>query len=443
MQPSTRSDPVRRKPCWALVDCNSFFVSCEKLFRPDLVGKAVVVLSNNDGCVVSRSAEAKALGIPMGEAFFKIKDLIRFGKVIVFSSNFELYGNMSARVMRRLAHWTPHVEVYSIDEAFLDLTGLIPDGCESDPAAAEIARSVHKSTGIPVSLGLGPNRTLAKVANDMAKKGLGSFPGVGSLLDPSVRRELLAGIGIEDIWGVGRRLAPKMRRLGLRTGADLTATDPLWMRRRFSVVQERLVRELNGENCMGPDEMPEARKSIQVSRTFRDATDSFQDLSEAVSTFAVRAAEKSRAQRTVASGIYVHLNTSRFGNRYLSEGRATGFPIATAESVELIHTAQKLLRELYRSGPMYKKATVILLDLKDAEAVRSQGTLFPLDDRSPEDRQKRERLMESIDSINGQMGRDTLFFGSQGFRRDWRGASEHKSPAYMSQWDELPVAKAK
>ena len=254
-----------------LLDCNCFFVSCEKLFRPDLKDKAVVVLSNNDGVVVSRSPEAKKL-VPMGEPHYKIKHLAQRGQVIVFSSNYRLYGDMSNRVMETLQQWTPHTEIYSIDEAFLDLTK--HGNTSVDSLMNEIVSTVKQWTGIPVSLSVGSTMTLAKVANNLEKKGSGTC----ALLDPLVREQSLAEMEIGDVWGIGRRLAPRLIRWGIRTAKDLASVDPLWMRKNFTVVQERLVRELNGEPCLDLIEVAAPRKNIQVSRSFSKATDDYRSL---------------------------------------------------------------------------------------------------------------------------------------------------------------------
>ncbi len=425
---------------FALLDCNSFFASCEKLFRPDLANRPVVVLSNNDGVVVARSPEAKKLGIPMGEPYFKIQRLAEHGRVAVFSSNYRLYGDMSARVMRLLHRWTPKVEIYSIDEAFLDLGGLGIDRASLGSFSEDISKTVKQWTGIPVSLGLGPTLTLAKIANDLAKK---EGRPACELLDPDRRRLALADLEIGEVWGVGRRLAPKMRRLGIRTARDLAAIDPLWMRKEFSTVQERLVRELNGERCLDLEDAPAPRKNIQVSRSFQEATNDERTISEAVATFAAKACEKARSEGTVASAVYVHLNTSWHKEDYVSDGQARGFETPTAHSPEVIRTALELFCGLYRPGSMYKKAAVMLLDLRDGGAVKSQGTLFELDGKTPEEKEKESRLMESVDQINRLMGKGKLFFGSEGTERNWRAASEHRSPNYTVDWKELPLAKAK
>jgi DNA polymerase V len=430
----------QRQRLYGLLDCNSFFASCEKLFRPDLRDKPVVVLSNNDGVVVARSPEAKLLGIPMGEAYYKIKHLAERNRVIVFSSNYRLYGDMSNRVMKTLQRWTPNIEIYSIDEAFLDFTGL-DIGNSVDAFLHEVTATVKKWTGIPVSLGLAPTMTLAKVANDVAKKRGGTC----SLIDPEARALALADLAIGDVWGIGRRLAPKMSRLGIRTAKDLAAIDPAWVRKNFTIVQEQLVRELNGECCLDMATVPAPRKNIQVSRSFPAATDDYRQIAEAVSSFAARACEKARSEGTVASAVYVHLNTSWYkrDNSYVSEGKTWGLTFPTSSTPEIIRTALGLLREVYRDGLPYKKASVMLLDLQNVAAVKSQGILFDPDDRNPNDRDRDDRLMGSVDQINRALGRGTLFFGSQGIERQWRGASNHCSPNYTLHFADLPVAKAK
>ncbi len=428
------------KHLFALLDCNSFFASCEKLFRPDLKNKAVVVLSNNDGVVVARSPEAKSL-VPMGEPFFKIKHLAERGRIVVFSSNYRLYSDMSNRVMRTLRHWTPGVCVYSIDEAFLDLSSISVAGNALDSFLHDIRSTVTKNTGIPVSLGVGPTMTLAKVANDLAKR----RNGICVLVDPEERENALARLEIRDVWGIGRRLAPKMYKIGIRTAGDLAAVDPLYARKHFSVVQEQLVRELRGERCHDLTTVPVPRKSIQVSRSFAEATNNFCVISEAVATFAAKACEKARSEGTMASAIYIHLNTSwhRTDNSYISDGKTRGFNVPTANSPEVIHATLTLLREIYREGPLYKKASVTLLDLQNAKAVKSQGMLFDMDDQKPEERERNEKMMNSVDEINRTFGKGTLFFGSQGIEQKWRSASELCSPNYTLRFDELPVVKAK
>jgi len=424
----------------ALIDCNSFFVSCEKVFRPDLAGKAVVVLSNNDGVVVARSPEAKALGIAMGEAAFNIRRLVESGAVKVFSSNFRLYSDLSWRVMKTLEQWTPDIEVYSVDEAFLDFSGVRVD----DPTllGREIIATVRQWTGIPVSIGFAPTKTLCKVANEIAKsRGLG----ICTLMDDDACKDALITFDVADVWGVGRRLIPKFQRLGLRTAYDLSQVDPLWMRKNFSVVQEKTVRELCGEPCFARDDAPEPKKSIQVSRSFGDTTDRLKDLEEAVATFAARAAEKARSQGSVASAVYVHINTSWFKkgrDDYYSQGVMTVFPVPTDSSMEIIEAALDTLRKVYKPGRQYKKATVILHELKDAEAVRSQGLLFEKnEERNAERRTTERQLMNTLDRINRQHGKGAVFFGAEGIRKDWRPHQDAVSPCYTTCLSELPTTR--
>jgi DNA polymerase V len=282
--------------------------------------------------------------------------------------------------------------------------------------------------------------TLAKVANDLAKKRGGTC----TLLDPVLRAEALAAMEIGDVWGISRRLAPRMYKLGFRTAQDLAAADPLWIRKNFSVVQEQLVRELNGEHCLDLATVPAPRKNIQVSRSFSEATKDYQQIAEAVSTFAARACEKARSEGTVAAAVYVHLNTSWYKpDSRVSEGKMRGFEVPTSNSPEVIRSALALLREIYREGPLYKKAAVMLLNLQNAKAVKSQGTLFDLDHKPPAERNRDEQLMQSVDRINQAFGKGTVFFSAQGTDQKWRGASEHCSPNYTLNYAELPVVRAK
>ena len=424
---------------FALVDCNSFFASCEQVFRPDLVGKPVVVLSNNDGVVVARSAEAKKLGIPMGEPFFKIKRLVEQNRIHVFSSNYILYNDLSRRVMRTLEQWSPNVEVYSIDEAFLDFDGLGID--DFDALGRTMTETVRKWTGIPVSVGIAPTKTLAKIAAETAKtRGIAAC----DLSDETAWDTVLKEFDIGDVWGVGRRLVKPFRNLGLRTAYDLSRVDPIWMRRQYSIIQEKTVRELRGEPCFGI-EPPQPKKSIQVSRSFGDATDRLEDLEEAVATFAAKAAQKAREQGSVAPAVYVHVNTSWFHKdkaSYYSDSTVTTFPIPTSSSPEIVSAAIEGLRRIYKPALPYKKATVILLDLLDADVTRSQGYLFEKDEKRNSDRRETERrLMESLDEINRRLGSRTVFFGAEGIEQTWRPRRENVSPNYTTDMDGLPVVR--
>jgi DNA polymerase V len=306
---------------------------------------------------------------------------------------------------------------------------------------SEIVSTVKKWTGIPVSLGVGSTMTLAKVANDVAKKSGGTC----ALIEPPVRNQALAGMEIGDVWGIGRRLAPKLIRMGFRTAKDLAVVDPLWMRKNFTIVQEQLVRELNGERCLDITTIPTPRKNIQVSRSFSEATNDYRSLAEAVSTFAARACEKARSEGTVAAAVYVHLNTSWYkkDGSYVSDGKMRGFNVPTSSTPDVIRTALALLREVYREGILYKKASVMLLNLQDSKAVKSQGILFDMGGKNPDEQQRDDMLMETVDQINRSFGKGTMTFGSQGTEQKWRGASEHCSPNYTISFGDLPLVKAK
>jgi DNA polymerase V len=426
---------------FALVDCNSFFASCERLFRPDLADKPVVVLSNNDGVVVARTKEAKQLGIKMGEPFFQIKQLVQQKRLTVFSSNFTLYSDLSRRVMQTLENFCPSVEIYSIDEAFLDLSGM--EIKNLNEFSLSIAKTVLQWTGIPVSVGIAATKTLAKVANETAKK---NETTVCDLLDESERIKTLQKFDIADVWGIGRRLIVSLRRLGLRTAYELSQVDPLWMRKNFSIIQEKTVRELRGEICFDV-EIPQSRKSIQVSRSFGDTISKYDDLEEAVATFAIRAAEKARSDGTVASAVYVHVNTSRFKKNkedYYSNGVVVPFPEPTSNSIEIIAAAKNGLRQIFVTNIQYKKATVILLNLIDAEFAAAQKYLFDKNESySPERKETENKLMNSIDEINRRFGRHTIFFGVESINKPaaWNARKNMTSPCYTTNFNDLPIAK--
>ncbi|MDR2170304.1 MAG: Y-family DNA polymerase [Planctomycetaceae bacterium] len=425
---------------FALVDCNSFFASCEQLFRPDLIGKAVVVLSNNDGVVVARTKEAKQLGVKMGEPFFQIRQLTQQNRLTVFSSNFTLYSDLSRRVMQTLENFCPVIEIYSIDEAFLDLSGMtINDLTEF---GYKISTTVERWTGLPVSVGIAPTKTLAKIANETAKK---NETKICNLQDESECIKTLQKFDIGDVWGIGRRLVVSLRRLGLRTAYELSQVDPLWMRKNFSVIQEKTVRELRGEICFEVD-IPQTRKSIQVSRSFGDSTSCLADLEEAAASFAIRAAEKARTDGTVASAIYVHVNTSRFKKNkenYYSNGVIVPFPEPTSNTIEIIAAAKKGLRQIFIPNLQYKKATVILLNLLDAKFAASQKTLFDKNESYSQNQKETEnRLMSSLDEINHKFGRGSIFFGVEGIQQPtWRPRHNMKSPCYTTNINDLPIAK--
>jgi DNA polymerase V len=442
---------------FGLLDCNSFYASCEQVFRPHLRGRAVVVLSNNDGCVVARTAEAKKLGIPMGEPYFRIRRLAEAGEVVVFSSNYMFYGDMSRRVMQSLSHWTPNIEIYSIDEAFLDFTGVagidrldaeVPGGVDAAREAflQSMIGTIGQWTGIPVSLGIGPTKTLAKAANRVAKS---NGRGTCSLMEAAAREAHLKRLPIGDVWGVGHRLRRRFERLGLRTAWDLARAEPWWMRKHCSIVQEKMVRELRGEACLEWEEVPAARKNIQVSRSFGQRTDDRDTLRQALASFATRGAEKLRAQRGLASAVYVHMNTNRFMTEEpsYSNGIALGFGIPTDSTRKIIHRAFEGFEKIYRPGYLIQKAGIMLVDIEPRQGVRPQQFLFDLEQgEGPgeiEHRQKTEdRLMETLDQINDLMGSGTLFFAAEGVEKPWKPTASLRSPCFTTRWSDLPVARA-
>ncbi len=446
-----------------LLDCDSFFASCEKVFRPDWANRPVVVLSNNDGCVVARSPEAKALQIAMGAPFFQIKELVRRENVVVRSANFALYADLSRRVVQTLAQWTPDIDVYSIDEAFFDLTGRFCDPAgnigdenrrlptnvrrEVERLAAEIVETTRRWTGIPVSIGIAPTRTLAKAASRLAKT---DAPRTGRkfalLFDADERERELKRLPIGDVWGVGRRLLPTFQRLGLRTALDLSRVDPLYMRKNFSVVQEKTVRELNGERIFNAVERPEPQKSLQTSRSFGETVESLDELEEAVSSFAASTAEKLRRRSLVASGVYVYLATSRFqaGSARRFAGYALNFPKPTNATPEFLSTALKILRYVFAPNFAYKKAGVVALETLEESVAAERRYLFEPDpERSDEIRERDRKLMRAVDQLNGRFGKKTVFFASEGVERRWNPRSEHVSPCYTTDWNALPIVYAK
>ncbi|MDO5552667.1 MAG: Y-family DNA polymerase [Planctomycetia bacterium] len=436
-----------------LLDCNSFFASCEKVFHPAWEHRAVVVLSNNDGCVVARSPEAKALGIAMGVPYFQIKRLADAGAVIVCSSNYSLYADMSHRVMQTIRQWSGDIEIYSIDESFIDLTGRFcghsvenfqittEQTRELNDLAHEMVATVPKWTGIPVALGIGPTKTLAKAANRLAKQ-----TGVRycSLLDEQRRPQRLARLAIGDVWGVGRRLLTSFQKLGLKTALDLTKVEPSWMRKNFSIVEERLVRELRGEPCYELESQPPPRQNIQVSRSFGEPVESLQELEKAVSSFATKGAKRLRDEGTVATAVSVGIYTSRFRTdlpQYTPVGMQ-GLTLPTDSTFEILRTALSILRNIYRPEIAYKRASVLLMNTVDKKVAASQKRLFDPDPDVPAERREREdRLLKKVDEFNRRSGSGHLFFASEGIDRAWRPSSQFVSPCYTTRWEDLPVAR--
>jgi len=424
-----------KEKLWALVDCNNFYASCERLFRPDLAGKPVVVLSNNDGCIVARSKEAKALGIPMAEAEFKVRDLLKRHNVAVFSSNYTLYGDMSARVMATLEHVCPTVEQYSIDEAFVRFTGALL----ADPLAVVRAmrEAVMQWTGITVSVGVGATRTLAKLAGDIAKSG----DGVCLLPEPTSPEleTVLKATSVGDIWGIGSRFVKKLWAEGITNALQLRNMEEQWVRKRLTISGWKTVLELRGLPCISEDEAPTPRRTLVSSRSFAQKVYDREALEEAVSHFTTRAAERLRREKLTAGGIEVHIRTSRHIERDAFYGAADQVPFLkpTSDTGTMLEAARRIMDHIYRQGPAYTKAGVMLFDLVPRS--RRQSSLFDAIEADT----RREELMTALDSVNRRYGRGTLRFGAEGppqGQADWHMRQDRRSPRMTTNWDELPKA---
>lgn len=420
------------KKVFGLVDCNCFYASCERVFRPDLRGKPVAVLSNNDGCVIAASPEAKALDLILGKPYYQVEKLCREKGVAVFSSNYTLYGDLSRRVMRALAAFTPGMEVYSIDEAFLDLPEMPP--AEADAFCLNITSTVERWTGVPVSIGLGPTKTLAKVANRLAKKN--RRKGMALLAD-GIIQEALSSLPVTGVWGISGNWGRKLERMGIHTAWELrnAATDRI--RRNFGVVMERTARELAGEPCLDLEEDIPPKKHIHVSRSFGELTGSLAHLEEAAATYAARLGEKLRKQHSFASALYVYIRTNPFREEDRQYSNAAVLPLmpATSHSGKLIAAAIEGIRCIFRPGYLYKKTGVMALELTPANAAMEQGNLFFNMGRAKEDLE----LMQTVDRVNRRFGTEALFFAGQGIARPWRMRREMVSPAYTTKWNDLPT----
>ena len=416
---------------FALVDCNNFYVSCERAFNPGLMGKPVVVLSNNDGCVIARSNEAKAVGIRMGIPLFKIRDVIKAHGVHVYSSNYALYGDMSRRVMEILLQFTPEVEMYSIDEAFLSLAGF--RGCSLTDYGRSIRSTVLTWTGIPVSVGIAETKTLAKIATRIAKTSE-KADGVLDLTMSPYRDAALAITDVEDIWGVGRGYSRVLRGVGINNALELRDAPEGLIKKTMGITGLRMLRELRGVSCYPLEQGPLPPKEITVSRSFKHPLKDGADVGEAVAAHASRGAEKLREAHLEANVLAVFLMT----NPYSTESgyfnmKTVRLPFATSDTPELIAQARSGLNEIYREGYLYKKAGVIFRDLT-ADS-RTQTTLF-----APNRKEHSRKIMEVFDRINKRFGRDSVRYAATGAAgtRKWKTAFQWRSPSYTTDWDQLP-----
>ena len=414
----------------ALIDCNSFYVSCERLFNPKIRKKPVVVLSNNDGCIVSRSNEAKALGIKMGEPYFKAKDIIVKNNVYVFSSNYSLYGDLSRRVMRTLKRFNSDIEVYSIDEAFIDLSNF-PDN-EVENVAQEIRSTVLQWTGIPTSIGIAKTKTLSKVANHIAKK---KQSGVTSLIGVENIDPILEKVDINDVWGVGRQLTKFYHKNGIYNAKQLKNKSNTWIKKNSNVLGSRTAMELRGISCIDIEKTTSKRKSCVVSRSFGQRVEKFQELKEAVAGYCLNASEKIRSESLIAKSITVFIRTSLFQSRFghYSNSKTIDFPIATNNSIEIVKTALTALESIFKNGYRYQKAGVMLSNLSEST---SSKNLF-----SSEKDEKISYLMRSIDNTNYRYGRSTLSLASAGVHKRWNSKRQHYSKIDTADFYCLPMIK--
>lgn len=411
----------------ALVDCNNFYASCERVFQPALRGKPVVVLSNNDGCVIARSNEAKALGIDMGAPWHLYKGRFVEQGVIVRSSNYTLYGDMSARVMRILSGFTPDLEIYSIDEAFLDVSGI----ADLPAHLRHLRETVLQWTGIPVSVGVAPTKVLAKVANRLAKKNPAA-DGCRLLRDLTVQEEALQTLSLGELWGVAKRMAARLEEEGIRTPLELRGADPQLLRQRFGVVMQRLSQELRGVSCLPLELAVPDRKSIVASRSFGRPITARADVEEAVASFVSRAAAKMRRQglATAHLSTFIETNPFREQDKQYRASRGLTLPVATADTAILITAAHAALAAIWREGYRYKKAGVMLIDLVKASSVGAG--LF---DR-PDDPRSMAR-MRALDGLNARFGRDAVTMGRTGQPRTWKLRSDRLSQRFTTHWEEL------
>jgi len=416
----------------ALVDVNNFYASCEQLFAPQLEGLPVVVLSNNDGCIIARSQEAKNLGIPMGAAVHMIKDTLKNQHVQIYSSNYALYGDMSARVVSVLKRFTPYLEVYSIDESFLDLTGFPNLHAYSH----EIRETILRWTGLPVSVGIGTTKTLAKIANRIAK----NEPDLkGIFIMPDDPEKILRKLNVKDIWGIGSRIAMRLKDFKIVTALDLKQADPRFIREKFSVVVERTVLELRNTPCLSLEINPPTQKGIMVSRSFGKRINNYSYIKAAVATYASRASEKLRRQGLATNKLTVSLRTSPFDISQERYANATSFvfPEATINTTEIIQATESCLRKIHKPGLAYQKAGVFLDALEDAQL--AQRSLFS---EPTAKRIRTNALMRAMDQLNATWGSDTVRFAATGTKRYWAMRQGNKSPCYTTRWQELKKVRS-
>ncbi|WJW87932.1 MULTISPECIES: translesion error-prone DNA polymerase V subunit UmuC [Enterobacter] len=419
---------------FALVDVNSFYASCEKVFRPDLQGKPIVVVSNNDGCIISLSPEAKLFGIKMGEPYFKFKEKLFPERVYVFSSNYALYADLSSRVMQTLTDLAPAIEIYSIDEAFVNVSG-IGNCLALEVFGHQMRTQVYKNTGLTVGVGIAPTKTLAKLANYAAKR----WAGTGGVVDLSGRerqRKLLAKVPVEEVWGVGRRITKKLNAMGITTALELAEASSWVIRKHFNVVLERTARELRGEPCLDLEEYTPTKQQIICSRSFGHRITQYEEMHQAICAYAERAAEKLRGEHQYCRFISVFVRTSPHADNEIYYGNQASVTLMTPtnDSRDIIRAATEALGRIWLDGYRYMKAGVMLADFFSSGV--AQLNLFD-DNRL---RANSAALMEMIDSVN-HSGKGKIWFAGQGIEKSWAMKREMLSPAYTTRYADLPVAR--
>lgn len=436
MATSFRNHP--RAPLFGLVDVNNFYVSCERAFNPRLANVPVVVLSNNDGCAVARSNEVKALGVKMGAPWFQMKELARQHGIVALSSNYTLYGDMSNRVVSILREFSPDIEVYSIDESFLRVETVDHLYGGATAMGHAMRHRIRQWTSLPVCAGFGESKTLAKLANHLAKKNP-VFDGVCDLtaLTYAQRQQWMTKIEVGEVWGVGRKIAARLQTMGIRSVLDLATADLKLIRRQFGVVLERTVSELQGTSCLELDDLADPKQQIMASRSFGEMVEDLAELGEAVAWHIDRAAEKLRDQGSVAGAVYVFIQTNRFrqADPQYNPGVVVPLVDVSDDTRALTTAALKGLRHIYRPGYSYKKCGVMLMEL--TTKLQRQETLF--DDTAA--RAKSAKLMVAMDAVNSVWGRGTLRTGAAGMSTGCAMRSENRSPRYTTNWEELPMAK--
>ncbi|MBZ7361765.1 Y-family DNA polymerase [Klebsiella grimontii] len=416
---------------FALCDVNSFYASCETVFRPDLKGRAVVVLSNNDGCVIARSAEAKPF-VKMGEPYFKQKEMFRRHGIIAFSSNYELYADMSNRVMTTLEELSPRCEIYSIDEAFCDLTG-VRNCRDLTDFGREIRETVLRRTHLTVGVGIAQTKTLAKLANHAAKQWQRQTGGVVDLSNLERQRKLMALLPVDEVWGVGRRISKKLEAMGIKTVLQLADTDIRFIRKHFNVVLERTVRELRGEPCLGLEEFAPVKQEIVCSRSFGGRITEYHEMRQAICSYASRAAEKLRGEHQYCRFISAFVKTSPFAlnEPYYGNSASVKLLTPTQDSRDIIAAATRCLDAVWKDCFRYQKAGVMLGDFYSQGV--AQLNLF--DDNAP--RKNSEKLMEVLDHLNAKNGKGALYFAGQGIQTAWQMKREMLSPRYTTRYSDL------